>query len=85
MDFISGSTLVNILIGMAILGAYRYWRDERAALPDEERAILFWNDERYATLQTAISVVLWLFVIVMVPLLLWLGGLAAELWCWPYC
>ena len=75
----SVSPLVGAAIGAALVGAWGAWKYHRNSLPDDERAQLFWNDQRYEKLQQGITKGLWIWFAVMAVAVvlafgaLWLG------------
>lgn len=65
-------TAVTVAISSFLMALIRTWRDHRNALPDEVRATLFWNDQRYAFLKGF----LWAFGIFSI----WFAGLVMRVW-----
>lgn len=50
---------LGIAIAVALLGAWRAWTSYRNSLPDDERAEIYWNDQRFERLQWWITAALW--------------------------
>lgn len=70
--------LVRIGFGI-VLGAWRWWNAHRNSLPDEVRARLFWNDERYIMLHKGITYAWWTLAAVLA---LFTAFIYAAMWGW---
>lgn len=68
------------VLGSALFLAFSSWRIRRNSLPDEERARLFWNDERYERLQRGFSIFLWSWAAILAVAVVFVYGL--MLWAW---
>lgn len=75
---------IGIAIAAVIRGAYGSWKTNRNSLPDDERALIFWNDDRYEALQRWIDRLLWGFVAIGGTFAIWIFGVSQNWWCWPW-
>lgn len=67
---------VGAAIGVGLAGAWRAWNVRRNSLPDDERAQLFWNDQRYEALQRWITRGLWTVAAILALAVIVIYGLA---------
>lgn len=75
---------IGMAIAAALRVAYRSWAATRNALPDEERALIFWNDDRYEALHRWVWRAVYGFCVVGGAFAIWIFGLSQQWWCWPY-
>lgn len=74
---------IGLFLGAVIRSAYRSWRDRRNALPDDERAAIFWNDQRYEAVHRWAFYVVYLWAGILVVALMFLLGLKFEFFALP--